>query len=180
MLDVESYLKSIGVGRPKSEAVYRKQGLKRFGQTFEELSFIIEARAQGVEEDPYELKNSSLALSLYVGEYYNSSAWREFGSWLVKEKLPPPQEVLDIGCENGVLTCFYASLWPTAKVVGIERSAAAVAAARELAKQLGLENVSFEQSDARSFLDANAGRFSLIAATFVMHELLVALHSGCD
>jgi hypothetical protein len=71
-----------------------------------------------------------------------------------------------------VLTCFYAYLWPDAKVVGVERSSAAVMAARELAKRLGLSNVSFEQSDAQQFLKANANRFQTITATFVMHELL--------
>jgi cyclopropane fatty-acyl-phospholipid synthase-like methyltransferase len=58
--------------------------------------------------------------------------------------------VLDLGCENGVLTCFYAILWPDEKVFGVKRSQAAVSAARELAKRLGLANVSFEQKGARS------------------------------
>jgi hypothetical protein len=34
MVNVESYFKSIGVGRPKSDAVYVKQGLKKFGKAF--------------------------------------------------------------------------------------------------------------------------------------------------
>jgi hypothetical protein len=41
-------------------------------------------------------------------------------------------------------------------------TSAAVMAARELAKRLGLGNVSFEQSDARQFLEANASRFQII------------------
>jgi SAM-dependent methyltransferase len=172
MVNVESYFKSIGVGRPKSDAVYVKQGLKKFGKAFEDLTFLIGERANGVGADPYEDKNSSLDLSLYVGEYHVSNVWREFASWLVKENLPTPSEVLDLGCENGVLTCLYAILWPDAKVIGVERSPAAVAAARELAKRLSLGNVSFEQSDARRYLDANVGRFQVITATLVMHEFL--------
>jgi SAM-dependent methyltransferase len=107
-----------------------------------------------------------------VSEHHASNVWREFASWLVNEDLPPPSDVLDLGCDNGVLTCLYATLWPKAKIVGVERSAAGVAAARELAKRLGLRNVSFEQSDARRFLDANMGRFQIITATLVMHEFL--------
>jgi hypothetical protein len=76
-VNVESYFKSIGVGRPKSDAVYVKQGLRRFGQAFEGLTSLIGARANGVDADPYELKNSSLDLSLYVGEYHVPSVWRE-------------------------------------------------------------------------------------------------------
>jgi SAM-dependent methyltransferase len=169
---VENYFKSIGIRRAKSQAVFEKHGRQRFGKAFEQLRFIVAQRESGVESDPYEIKNSSLDLSLYVGEYHTSGMWREFASWLVRENLPSPSEVLDLGCENGVLTCFYASPWPDAKVVGVERSQAAVSAAGELAKRLGLANVSFERADARHFLDANPGRFQIILATLVMHEFL--------
>src|SRR5262245_24472349 len=129
---VESYFRSIGVGRPKSDAVYVKRGRARFGKKFEELTFLIGVRASGGDADPYELKNSSLDLSLFVGEHHASNMWREFASWLVRENLSPPSHLLDIGCENGLLTCFYATLWPTAEVVGIDRSSAAIRAAVEL------------------------------------------------
>src|SRR5262249_7147906 len=156
-----NYFKLIGIGRPKSEAVFLTRGRKRFGKIFDRLMFVLEARGRGVETDPYELKNSSLDLSLYVGEYYASNTWREFASWLVRENLRIPSKVLDLGCDNGVLTCFYGSLWPEAQVVGVERGAASVTAARELAGRLGLGNVSFEQADARSYLEANADRFQI-------------------
>lgn len=157
MVNVENYFKSIGVARPKSDAVYSKQGRKRFGQAFEKLQFLIAARATGADEDPYELKNSSLELSLYIGEYHASHVWREFASWLVNENLPSPPEVLDLGCENGVLTCLYATLWPDAKVVGLDRSAAAVAAARELANRLGLRNGFLSNRTRGGFLTLMSG-----------------------
>jgi len=169
---VENYFKSIGVCRPKSDAVYVRQGRKRFGKLFEELTFLIGARANGAAIDPYELKNSSLELSLYVGEHHSSSMWREFASWLVSENIDAPSQVLDLGCENGVLTCFYGSLWPDAKVVGLERCSAAVEVARKLAMNLGLRNVSFEDANVRDFLAANGGRFHLIMASHAMHEIL--------
>jgi SAM-dependent methyltransferase len=172
LVDVESYFKSIGIGRPKSDGVYAKQGLKRFGEAFERLQVVIAARANGADVDPYELKNSSLDLSLYVGGYHVSSVWREYASWLVNENVWPPSQVLDLGCENGVLSCFYAMLWPNAEIIGVDQSASAIAAARELANRLNLRNVCFEQRGAREFLDANAGRFQVIAATLVMHEFL--------
>jgi SAM-dependent methyltransferase len=169
---VESYFKSVGIGRPKSDAIYVKRGRARFGKAFEALTFLIGERASGAEVDPYELKNQSLDLSLYVGEHHASNMWREFASWVVRESLPPPLELLDIGCENGVLTCFYATLWPDAKVVGIDQSPAAIAAAHQLAKRLNLGNVSFERADGKRYVDANAGRFQIIMATHVMHEFL--------
>jgi SAM-dependent methyltransferase len=170
---VEKYLASIGVRRPKSWPIFVKQGRRRFGKPFEDLMLVIQDRANGVvKDDPYALKNSSLELSLYVGEYYASSMWREFASWLVRENMDRPSQVLDIGCENGVLTCFYGSLWPDAKVVGIERCSAAIASARKLAANLGLANVAFEHADARDYLGANGDRFQIIMASLVMHEML--------
>lgn len=169
---VENYFKSIGVRNPKSDAVYVKQGRKRFGKPFEDLTYVMGARADGAAIDPYELKNSSLELSLYVGEHHASLVWREFASWLVRANIDGASQVLDLGCENGVLTCFYGSLRPDAKVVGVERCGAAVAAARKLATSLGLSNVSFEHADIQNYLARSAGRFPIIMATLAMHEIL--------
>jgi SAM-dependent methyltransferase len=170
--DVEKYFTTIGVGLPKSEAVFVKNGRKRFGRTFDQMVRVIEARADGSIEDPYEIKNSSLDLSLYAGEYYTSAIWRAFAQWLIREELPNPQSVLDLGCENGILTCLLASIWPGSKVVVIDRSEAAVVAARELAARLRLENVTFEKIDGLQFLTREVNKFSVITTTPSMHEIL--------
>jgi hypothetical protein len=52
------------------------KSLAENGKTFEQLLFIVAQRESGVEIDPYEVKNSSLDLSLYVGEYHASGMWR--------------------------------------------------------------------------------------------------------
>jgi SAM-dependent methyltransferase len=170
--DIDKYFTTIGVGLPKSEAVFVKNGRKRFGRIFDEMMRVIEARADGSIEDPYETKNSSLELSLYIGEYYNSAIWRAFAQWLIREELPTPQSVLDLGCENGILTCLLASIWPGSKVVGIDASEAAVVAARELAARLKLQNVTFEKIDELQFLTREVNKFSFITATLSMHEML--------
>src|ERR1700742_4032864 len=96
VVSVEDYFKSIGIGRPKSFAVFAKHGRKRFGKVFDDLMLTIEMRGNGVEVDPYELKNSSLDLSLHIGEFHTSNMWREFASWLCREDLPAPSQVLDM------------------------------------------------------------------------------------
>ena len=133
---------------------------------------MIAARSGGIIESPYEIKNSSIDLSLYVGEQFNSGIWRAFASWLVGEELPIPRTVLDIGCENGILTCLLASMSPASKVIGIDCVEAAILAARELAARLKLENVTFEKIDARQFLTKHMGNFSIITAILSMHEIL--------
>ena len=138
---------------------------------------LISARGAGLQLDPYDLKNESLELSLYVGEHYSGNIWRDFARWVIQENLKTPSQVLDLGCENGVLTCFLASLWPTAHIVGVHRSGPAIRAAKALAEKLELKNVSFEQRDGKDFLLEHQGRFSIITATMVMHEYLERLNS---
>ena len=56
------------------------------------------------------------------------------------------KKILDVGCDCGIVTCFLARCCPDAEVIGIDRSANAVARARELAEKLGVTNVRFERS----------------------------------
>jgi SAM-dependent methyltransferase len=174
---VTTYFNSVGIGRPKSEGLFMQKGRKRFGTAFDDMMSVIAARANGIKLDPYDLKNSSLDLSLYVGEFYSSSMWRAFAEWLIRENFDHPAQVLDLGCENGVLTCFIASIWPDSTVIGVDRSTPAIAAAQALADKLGLKNVSFEHSDAIDFMKANPNRFSMVTATLAMHELLQGTES---
>jgi SAM-dependent methyltransferase len=171
--DVEAFFAKIGISRPKSEAVFIKRGRKRFGDAFDKVMSVIAQRAAGNKIDPYDLKNASLDLSLYVGEQYTSETWRAFAQWIVREQLPAPERVLDLGCESGVVSCLLATLWPQSQILGIDRSGSAISAARGLATWLGLKNVTFAQSDnARQYLAQNPNTFSIVLATLVMHELL--------
>lgn len=74
-----------------------------------------------------------------------------------------PRRVLDCGCGIGVLTTFLARLFPAASFLGLDRSPASLAVARDKARALALANVSFEQVD----LDQTpvAGSYDLILGT---------------
>lgn len=74
--------------------------------------------------------------------------------------------ILDIGCGIGLLTTFYATHCPGATVVGLDRSPASIALARQRAQDLGLTNVRFDCVD----LDRHhpVGRFDVIVATHVL------------
>jgi SAM-dependent methyltransferase len=77
--------------------------------------------------------------------------------------------VLDFGCGIGVLTTFYARRFPEKHFVGLDRSSASIAVARQKAKELGLENLRFECVDVE--VEPLAGEYPLIIAT---HALLQA------
>lgn len=56
-------------------------------------------------------------------------------------------QVLDCGCGIGILTTFWARLFPSCRFLGLDRSEASLTAARDKAKALGLTNLSFERLD---------------------------------
>jgi len=74
--------------------------------------------------------------------------------------------VLDVGCGVGILTTFYARLYSDKTFVGVDRSPASIARAREQAKALGLTNVRFECLDLDHTLPASS--YDLILATHVL------------
>ena len=77
--------------------------------------------------------------------------------------------ILDFGCGVGILTTFYAAQYPEKQFVGVDRSPASIAVARERAQGLGLGNLRFECIDIE--LQTIAGPHDLIIAT---HSLVQA------
>jgi precorrin-6B methylase 2 len=55
--------------------------------------------------------------------------------------------LLDIGCGNGLLSCFYALRYPQVKVIGIDKAESAVSCSRQLAQRIGLANAEFVIAD---------------------------------
>ena len=94
-------------------------------------------------------------------EYY-----LQLGSRILRH-LDGAPSVLDVGCGIGILTTLYAQQQPQAIFLGIDRSPASIALARQRAKELGLTNVRFECLD----IDAQgpSGEVDLIIST---HALL--------
>ena len=84
-------------------------------------------------------------------------------------RLGDAAHILDFGCGVGILTTFYAAQYPEKQFVGVDRSPASIAVAREKAQGLGLGNLRFECVDVE--LQAIAGPHDLIVAT---HSLVQA------
>lgn len=170
---VEAYLRSVGIRSVQDRAMFLEGLGKTYGPIGERVAAAISAREEGEDVDVYALKNSTLALSIHVTSQYCSQMYGEFLCWLLSRRFPAPKSVLDVGCDNGVLTCFYAVVYPEAEVVGMDRCAQGIACARELAMRLDLANVRFEVGDLRN-ADAMFVRqsFDLLVSTTVFHEVL--------
>ncbi|MBV8268096.1 MAG: class I SAM-dependent methyltransferase [Planctomycetaceae bacterium] len=87
--------------------------------------------------------------------------------------LLPGMSILDVGCGVGDVSLLAAAIvGPSGSVLGVDRAAASIEAARGRARAAGLENVAFEEGDldlpsldpGRTF-DALVGRFVLMYLT---------------
>jgi SAM-dependent methyltransferase len=83
--------------------------------------------------------------------------WIRF--WILRQRfldeigqyLPPSGPVLDIGCGFGLFSLYYAATAPARFVRGVDLNARRVAMARRAAARLSIENVAYEEGDARTF-----------------------------
>ena len=66
------------------------------------------------------------------------------------------QRVVDVGCDNGLITAFVASLTPHGTVRGIDLSEAAIERSRELASRLRISNAQFAGADFREWREEDA------------------------
>jgi len=123
----------------------------RAGARFAEVAF-----GFGTDRtEVFEAKNASLRLSVDISLTWNREVYTHelevIGDLLAELR---PRRVLDLGCEQGIVTCFVASSLPEAEVTGIDRSATAIDRARELAADIATGQVGFETGD---FLPASPG-----------------------
>ncbi|HEX5647893.1 MAG TPA: class I SAM-dependent methyltransferase, partial [Nitrospira sp.] len=93
-------------------------------------------------------------------DYYDTVGVR------VMTRIGNATRVLDFGCGVGILTTFYARQFPDREFVGLDRSAASIAAAQQKARELGLANVCFDCVDGET--GQLPGRYDLILATHVL------------
>lgn len=169
---VESYLRSVGIGCYLERDAFWKRLQEKHGPIAEQVAHAISAREEGEDVDVYPLKNTTLALSIDVTAQYYNQMYKEFLSWFCREKFPEPTCLLDVGCDNGILSCFYGTLYPAAEVVGIDKCEQGIVCARELGHRLKLANVRFEVCDLQSLEGAFPERsFDLIMSTAVFHEV---------
>ncbi|MBX9694224.1 MAG: class I SAM-dependent methyltransferase, partial [Cyanobacteria bacterium] len=54
-----------------------------------------------------------------------------------------PKVIIDVGCGNGIISCFCARKFPDARVIGVDISENAIACAQDLSKNMGFTNAEF-------------------------------------
>ena len=172
-LDIQEYLKSIGIRRSIDFRKFTKQLSSKHGVSGRKCIEEFDARARGEEtSDVYDLKNESLDLAIDVASQFASDQFKQYLQWFIGNKVSCTGVLLDLCCDIGVLTCFYAKMFPDATVIGVDRSKNSINCAKQLAAKLGLSNIIFEQIDVvLQFSELSKFKANTICSTMWVYEL---------
>lgn len=181
---VQQFLDAIGITPRRVVDDFETFLVAKYGAAGTAFLDLSRGRADATEQDTayarlveqlYQAKNANWELSRDITSQYAGRQYANYLSLFVAVKEPPDAtRILDIGCDNGLATCFYASQFPNAEVFGIDRCAEGIACAEHLARILGLKNVTFIHGDAfASGLDSRyAEGCDLVAMTLSGYEAL--------
>ena len=97
----------------------------------------------------YRVKNASLDFTTAVTSQYFGRLYASYLAMVETLSLPrAASSVLDVGCDNGILTSFYARYFSEAHVLGVDRCNEGLACAATLRDRLCIPNVFLLAADA--------------------------------
>jgi SAM-dependent methyltransferase len=149
--------------------LFEKEGVGLYGTPF--AAFCKARMNSRTPKYLQRLKQSTLPLSLYISSFFYRDRMLKLLSYLDGIDSNNISTVVELGCENGALTCAIAKLWPKAKVIGVDLGKNSINHANELKKNLKIENVSFVHADAHDYLkSAQSGSLDLIISACFLRE----------
>ncbi|WP_251551152.1 class I SAM-dependent methyltransferase [Neobacillus muris] len=168
-LSIDEYFESMGIKACHSRNGFWKHAANVDSSLAEKLEPLFTRKMKG---NIYELKNQSLPFSLAV-ESWTMSFHLAFLNWVNGQEKLKPKRILEIGCDNGLLACWYATHFPDAEIVGIDREANSIHCAKQLAMQLEVDNVRFLQMDFSELKQGfSSNSFDLIISVRTFHEIM--------
>ena len=138
-------------------------------QVLTRLTELSEKRQGGADvesdQDFYDLASSSTVLPVLYSQRFGY--YQAIGT-AIRTSLEPGKSILDFGCGVGILTTWYALMFPDCVFTGVDRSAQSIARARQQAKTLHLTNVSFYSCTVPE--DNLSGIFDVIISTQALFQ----------
>ena len=126
----------------------------------------------------YQLKNADKDMSVFISAHQCTTLYKAFLTWLLDHLEEEPERVIELGCENGLLTLAIGSLLPNSDVLGIDIVGKAISNAKQLRKKFQLNNSEFRMADLTKPMEISQPQADLIVASWVMHELLPCTING--
>ncbi len=133
------------------------------------LERILDARYNGSRSASlYKHINKTLDGSITFFGGFDASFLRNLFGEIEARKNQFGERILDVGCNNGMITCFLAKCFPESHVIGIDSEWEGINIARQLAEKLGLSNVEFQQ---KNFLKVKRSHYDTIFMSKVVQEI---------
>jgi SAM-dependent methyltransferase len=165
--DLDGHLSDWGLRRfTGDDAYFRWQREALSADEIAALHAHVEKKRQGTAEHEtafYDLSATPRILPVLYSQRYDY--YRVVGG-LAAASLVDGATILEFGCGPGVLTTYYARRYPQARVTGVDRSHACIAAAQRKAEALGLSNVHFVCLDLEA--ETRLETYDRIVATHAM------------
>lgn len=160
--EITDYLACIGIRKINEldTALIEAYGREEGGRHIDNLNALFdraeERLLRGSKDTPYlrrqealvDYLNQSPEMSLLASSFYDRVFFRRAMEYLLRHDHFFSGNIFDIGCGNGILTCFLALRHPDSQVTGIELSPNAIHVATKLAKRLQISNVQFMEPGA--------------------------------
>lgn len=144
------YMLELGIVPAKNGSGFISQLKKACDEeTVEKIVSIISTREEDETEEKgaqnrfYAAKNVDLKTSVAVTGGFNGDTIRKICDWICTHTEAFGKRILDIGCDDGVVTCFIAKMLPDAEITAVDRCEAGIRVAQELAKKLKVKNIHF-------------------------------------
>lgn len=169
------YMRELGIRPARNPGQFASRlaerlGRRRAAEALDALNRRSAEYARGESADNagfYEAKNADIETGLAVSGIGEGDVLRRLCEWIYVNRECFRGRVLEIGCDNGILSCFAARLLPECELVCIDRCAASIEAARRLAGRLGVTNARFEQAEAGQLPRAG---FNTVFSSRTAHE----------
>lgn len=122
--------------------------------------------AQTGDNNKYNLINASFERSIIVSLYFYNIRYKAQTKYFDSEYVG--EKILDIGCMNGIMTCYLAYIYPDKTITGIDCDAKSIEYAIKIANILNLTNINFLCGDCFK-MNYN---YDTIIYSYSLHELL--------
>jgi hypothetical protein len=147
-LDIDQFLRHEGIKPFSDPRSYWSWATRILGQKMgRQLADSMEERAKG------EIKNAQAFYDLValpqvapVAASFEYELLVKISSWVLNQ-LPYRGTIIELGCQSGLLTRFYAQTRPDLSFIGIDRSEMAIQAAQKKAQDQKIKNLSFITAD---------------------------------
>ena len=170
---LDTHLKSWGLRQFREESAYYQWQQESLSQEeLTELNRLAHAKQHSSDPVPdiqfYDFVAQPRVLSVLYSQRYDY--YLSVGP-VVATRILQAQRVLDFGCGVGILTTYYAMLFPDIEFIGVDRSPDSIRIASEQAMERNLKNVHFIHLEFSN--DLAVETFDLVIST---HALFQAEH----